>query len=294
MAVNLLHLEVKLKKVLITGSATGLGRVTAEALCNAGYHVLATMRDVSSRNASAAHSLQQVSEAAAGRIEILELDVTSADDIQKLASHVGDLYGLVNNAGLGALGLVESFSIEQARQVFDVNLFGPLMLTKALMPTLAKTDNAVVINISSAGGRLCFPFLGVYNASKYALEGLMESWNIETKALGVDLCLVEPGAYPSDLHDKRLLPKETEVLAKYGPLKDAPAQMVAGMEAAFQNLEEVPSPTEVADAVLALLALNSGDRPVRTVVGEVATQGIRELNAENEKAQKALLAAFGL
>lgn len=285
-----------MKNILITGSATGLGFETAKYLCRAGYNVFAAMRDPNTRNKDHADKLIDFASVNQGTISILELDVTNQkhiDDVTNSFREIG-VHCIVNNAGLGALGFVESFSFEQVKKVFEVNVFAPFNLAKSLLPLLSEQENSSVINISSAGGRLCFPFLGVYNASKYALEGLMESWNIETKALGVEMCLIEPGAYPTDLHNKRLLPQDLDVMEKYGELQNAPEAMVAGMASAFEDLSNAPDPSEISVVIKNLIEAPFGTRPVRTVVGDVATQGIAELNEENRKAQDDLMRFFGL
>ena len=285
-----------MKTIILTGASSGLGLNTAKYLCSKGNHVIATMRDIDARNSDMKDELLQYALTQNGQIEVLELDITCEQStttfIKKIVTKASNIDCLINNAGLGALGFIESFSLAQAKQVFDVNFFGVLSLTNAMLPVLRKNNESLIINISSAGGRLCFPFLGLYNASKYALEGLTETWKMELQHMGIDICLIEPGAYPSELHNNRLIPNKTEILNEYGDLKNAPIEMVNTMIEAFSTMEELPDSNEIAIKIEELIELSFGNRPVRSVVGEIATAGIRELNEETIIRQEQLINSF--
>jgi short-subunit dehydrogenase len=287
-----------MKTIVLTGTSSGFGYITAKFLCDKGYRVIATLRDITTRNLSVKKELEEFSKKSLGSIDIAPLDVTSEISIEQFVeyidSNIGQIDCLINNAGLGAMGFVESFSLGQAKQIFDVNLFGPLSLTKTLMPLFRRQKEGLVIFVSSACGRLCFPFLSIYNASKFALEGLVESWQIETKPLGIDMCLIEPGAYPSELHNKRLIPENKAVLDEYGTLKDAPDQMVSAILQAFSDPSATPNPQEVSEIIVKLIETSHGSRPLRSVVGVVGTDGIDELNQENAVRQSHLLSLFGM
>jgi short-subunit dehydrogenase len=285
-----------MKTVILTGASSGLGLNTAKYLCAKGYHVIATMRDVNNRNSNVKSELLQYALTQSGQLTVLELDLTceqsTANFVNSVRTEISKVDCLINNAGLGALGFIESFSLAQAKEVFDVNFFGVLSLTNAMLPILRKNNESLIINISSAGGRLCFPFLGLYNASKYALEGLTETWKMELQHMGIDICLIEPGAYPSELHNNRLIPNKTEILNEYGDLKNAPIEMVNTMIEAFSTMEELPDSNEIAIKIEELIELSFGNRPVRSVVGEIATAGIRELNEETIIRQEQLINSF--
>jgi NAD(P)-dependent dehydrogenase (short-subunit alcohol dehydrogenase family) len=287
-----------MKTIILTGASSGLGLNTAKYLCAKGYHVIATMRDIVDRNSNVKDELLEYAIAQNGQIDVLELDITCENSItafmEIVVTKTSNIYCLINNAGLGALGFIESFSLAQAKQVFDVNFFGILNLTNAILPVLRKSNDSLIINISSAGGRLCFPFLGLYNASKYALEGLSESWKMELAHMGIDICLIEPGAYPSELHNNRLIPSKTEIINDYGDLKDAPMEMVNAMVEAFSKMDELPDSDEIAIKIEELIELTFGDRPIRSVVGSIATDGIRELNKETIIRQEQLLNSFNI
>ena len=285
-----------MKTIILTGASSGLGLNTAKYLCAKGYHVIATMRDIAVRNSNVKDELLEYALTHNGQINVLELDITceqsTASFIKTVVTKTSNIYCLINNAGLGALGFIESFSLAQAKQVFDVNFFGILNLTNAILPILRKNNDSLIINISSAGGRLCFPFLGLYNASKYALEGLTETWKMELQHMGIDICLIEPGAYPSELHNNRLIPSKTEILNEYGDLKNAPMEMVNAMVEAFSKMDELPDSNEIAIKIEELIELTFGNRPIRSVVGNIATDGIRELNKETIIRQEQLLNSF--
>lgn len=287
-----------MKTIILTGASSGLGLNTAKYLCAKGYHVIATMRDIDSRNSIVKDELHQYALTQNGQINVLELDVTceksTANFIKTVMTKTSKIDCLINNAGLGALGFIESFSLAQAKQVFDVNFFGILSLTNAALPILRKNKESLIINISSAGGRLCFPFLGLYNASKFALEGLTETWKMELQHMGIDICLIEPGAYPSELHNNRLVPSKTEILDEYGDLKDAPMEMVNAMIEAFSKMDEIPDSNEIAIKAEELIELTFGLRPIRSVVGKIATDGIRELNKDTMIRQEQLLNSFNM
>lgn len=287
-----------MKTIILTGASSGLGLNTAKYLCAKGYHVIATMRDIDSRNSIVKDELHQYALTQNGHINVLELDVTceksTANFIKTVMTKTSKIDCLINNAGLGALGFIESFSLAQAKQVFDVNFFGILSLTNAVLPILRKNKESLIINISSAGGRLCFPFLGLYNASKFALEGLTETWKMELQHMGIDICLIEPGAYPSELHNNRLVPSKTEILDEYGDLKDAPMEMVNAMIEAFSKMDEIPDSNEIAIKAEELIELTFGLRPIRSVVGKIATDGIRELNKDTMIRQEQLLNSFNM
>lgn len=280
-----------METILVTGSASGFGKCIALYFAQKGAKVFATMRGLESRNRDAANELRAYSDEVQGQIIPLELDVTCQQSINKVAEYVSEegLDCLVNNAGVGALGLVEEFSLEAVRKVFEVNVFAPLQVSKAMLPILQLSDNPLIVNISSSGGRLCFPFLGVYGASKFALEGLTESWSQETQFLGVEQCLIEPGAFPTNLDDKRMR-TDVDMSARYGQLTKAPSLAVQRMAVALDTAP--PSLTEIPKAIEKLIKMPVGKRPVRTVVGDIMTHGIDDLNQLQQQMQDQLTGAF--
>ncbi len=285
-----------MKTILITGAASGLGQTTAVHLAQRGYRVFASMRDLHTRNQTSADFYRQLAQAQQLQLTPIELDICSESSIQaalqQIYQQVESLDVIIQNAGLGALGFIESFSEQQAQQVFEVNALGPLRLTNAVLPYLRRQSDSLIIYLSSAAGRLCFPFLGLYNASKFALEALVESYSYELAGFNIDLSLIEPGAYPSDLHNKRLQPENNDCLVHYGALQQAPDAMVAAMMH-LMGASDAPNPIEISQAIEALIQQPQGQRPLRQVVGKIATTSIAELNQFSSQCQQQLLGSMG-
>ena len=178
----------------ITGTSRGFGRVWAEAALRRGDKVVATARDPKSLGALVASHGKAVLP--------LALDVTDASAasaaIQRGRDEFGRLDVVVNNAGYGLFGMVEEVTPEQARAQMETNFFGALWVTKAALPILREQRSGHIIQVSSIGGVHAFPMLGLYHASKWALEGLSQSLAAEVEGFGIKVTLVEPGGFDTD------------------------------------------------------------------------------------------------
>lgn len=188
------------KTALITGASSGFGLLTAVVLAKRGWRVLATMRDLNRRE-----KLETAAREAAvpDRIEIHALDVTNADQIAAIADLVAErgepLHALVNNAGFAVPGFAEEVSDAELREQLDTNFFGSIAVTRALLPSMRRQGFGHVVMISSISGRLGYPGVSSYAASKFALEGWTESLRYEMAALGIQVVLVEPGSFETDI-----------------------------------------------------------------------------------------------
>ena len=173
------------KTVLITGASSGFGRDTAETLARAGHRVFASMRDLAGRNGTHVDALR------AKGIAVVELDVTDEASVERGVAQVlaqaKRLDVLINNAGIGSAGVSESFTTDQLRALFDVNVFGIQRTLRAALPAFRSQGAGLVVNIGSFLGRVTFPFFGLYGASKFALEALTDSYRYELSQLGVDV-----------------------------------------------------------------------------------------------------------
>ncbi len=176
-----------MKTVLITGASSGLGRATALLFARSGWNVVATMR-----TPAAGAEL-----AALERVLVTRLDVQDPASIeQAIAAGIARFGGidvLVNNAGFGLFGLFEATPREKIREQFEVNVFGVMEVTRAVLPHFRQRRSGVIVNVSSGAGVFGLPMLSLYNASKFALEGFAESLSYELASQGVAVKLVEPG-----------------------------------------------------------------------------------------------------
>jgi NAD(P)-dependent dehydrogenase (short-subunit alcohol dehydrogenase family) len=286
------------QKILVTGGGAGFGYLIAETLASAGHTVFATMRDPEGRNAAKARALA-ASTRGRGNLRILELDVAddaSAAAAVREAAEAGDgLDAVINNAGIGpGLGAYgETVGMDQFRQAFDVNVFGVQRVTRAALPYLRRRGRGLIVNISSTMGRIVLPYAAAYTATKFALEGLSESYRYELSGTGVEVSIVEPGGFPTDFFSSVEAPSGLDRLAGYGPLADEPAKLWSGIGASLKG-PDAPSPQAVADAVLALVEAAPGSRPLRVVVDPLhGGEAPRAVNQSAAAVQAGLLQAIG-
>lgn len=187
--------------VLITGTSTGIGQITTTVLAMRGWQVFATMRNLDKR-AELERSLDTAGVRA--RVDILQLDLNDAGSIEAAAAAIlartdGTLDAVVQNAGVSVAGAVEDVPVADMRRVMETNFFGPLQLTRALLPTFRKQRRGRIVLISSEAAFIGQPTNSIYCASKWALEGWAESIAYELEPFGIDVILVEPGPYRTEI-----------------------------------------------------------------------------------------------
>ncbi len=195
------------KTILITGATAGIGRHAALELVRRGHHVIAT-----GRRQGALDSLLE--EAAKirhdARLDVLRLDVTSEADVQRARVRVNELtHGrgvdvLVNNAGYGQMGPLETVSDADLRKQYETNVFGLMSVTRAFVPQMRERGEGRVINVGSIGGRVTFPLMGAYNSTKYAVESLSDALRNELAPFGVSVSIVEPGPIRTEFNDRAM------------------------------------------------------------------------------------------
>jgi len=188
------------KVAVVTGASSGIGLLTAVELARSGFRVVATMRNPSKRTrldeaAAVAHVNQN--------IDVIRLDVTEFDSHSAFIADVVNKYSrldvLVNNAGFSMAGFAEDCSFEELREQFETNFFGAVSMTKAVLPIMRRQGSGHIIQVSSIAGRCAHPVLSSYSGSKFALEGWSESLRIEMKPLGINVVLIEPGSFDTDI-----------------------------------------------------------------------------------------------
>lgn len=173
--------------VLITGCSSGIGRASAEAFLAEGWQVYATARNPA--------DIETLGERE--NCEIATLDVTDDGDVERVVDRIveeaGGIDCLVNNAGYAKLGPMEDVPVEELHKQFDVNVYGPHRLTRAVLPHMREEGDGTIVNVSSLVGRLTFMGGGAYSATKFALESMSDALRVEVENQGVDVVLIEPG-----------------------------------------------------------------------------------------------------
>jgi NAD(P)-dependent dehydrogenase (short-subunit alcohol dehydrogenase family) len=234
------------KVVLVTGASQGIGRATAERFAAAGWSVAATMR----RPGEAPHG------ATSDRIRTVALDVTDqqsvADAIVQVISAFGQIDALVNNAGYGLVGPFEVIDEAQVRRQFETNVFGLMAVTRAVLPHMRARRSGVIVNVSSMGGRVAFPFYSVYHATKWAVGGFSESLAYELRPYGIAVKIIEPGAIKTEFYGRS---EEQPAGIAESDYSDDFARIYRRMTRATRH---APGPELVAEAIFAAATDGSG------------------------------------
>lgn len=228
---------------VITGTSSGIGLHSAIALARAGYRVVATVRRPESRSAVGA-----AAERAQVAFDIRIMDVTSDDSVSRCVAEVvedyGSVHALINNAGAGHVGTLEQDSLAEIRAVCELNFFGVVRVSKALLPHL-RASGGRLITVTSVGGVVGQPFNDAYCAAKFAVEGLMESLAPVAGSFGVGVSVLEPGAVETEFVRNACVDVEAA-----GPYRDLLERYLATMAGVFATSQP---PQEVADVVLDIL-----------------------------------------
>ncbi|MCK4578721.1 MAG: SDR family NAD(P)-dependent oxidoreductase, partial [Candidatus Marinimicrobia bacterium] len=244
--------------ILITGASSGFGCLAAARLAAAGHTVYATMRDVNSQGPLMAEARKRNAQ-----LKILRLDVTDkrsiTDVINSIQEEHGQLHVLVNNAGFGMGGFFEDLEESEIREQFETNFFGAQEVTRQALPLMRQTAatgerRGRIINISSVQGRLAAPGLGAYASSKYALEGFSEGLSFELHPFGIDVVLIEPGAYATEIFTtkRRIGRRATSSESPYRPLAD---HMLALVDKRAATGRKVGDPEDVASLIEKVIGL---------------------------------------
>jgi NAD(P)-dependent dehydrogenase (short-subunit alcohol dehydrogenase family) len=243
--------------VVVTGASTGIGRVTALRLASVGFTVLAGVRKEEDGEAL---------RSANARVEPVRLDVTDAEQVAALAARVGSgpLAGLVNNAGIAIAGPLEGIPLDEIRRLYEVNVFGLIAVTQALLDPI-RAARGRIVNIGSIGGRVALPLLGPYAGSKHAMEGITDSLRRELRPWGIQVSIVRPGPVATEIWESGnataddLIERMPEAAVHYG------AAIESSRAWAAQRASEAVPPSAVAEVVAHAL---TADKPrTRYLVG---------------------------
>lgn len=281
----------KAQVVLITGTSSGFGRLIAETLGRKGFHIFATMRDTKTRNAAAARELEQLAQRESLNLHVLELDVTQDASVEhavnEVAAQCERIDVLVNNAGYGIMDLSETVTVAQAQRQLDVNFFGVLRMNRAVLPVMKRQGSGLLLHVSSGGGRLAIPGMGLYCASKFAMEALAETYRYELGSQGIDSVILEPGPYATPIADKLETGEDEQRRAGYGEMAQVPRKVLEGIRSSRANPQEIP------DKVLEIIETPAGQRQLRYRLGG-GGRGVERINALTDEIQAQLLEALGI
>ncbi|GAB3776524.1 SDR family oxidoreductase [Spirosoma horti] len=255
--------------VFITGASRGFGKLWAESFLKRGDKVAATARNVA--------ALDDLVAQYGNNILPVQLDVTNRDAVNKAVNEVAAQFGridiLINNAGYGLFGTVEETTEEQARAQMETNFFGLLWVTQAVLPVMRAQKSGHIIQVSSFLGLTTLPMLGLYNASKFAVEGLSETIASEVAHLGINVTLIEPNGYATEWAGNSAI-QTTADITDYTPVRDAFAE-------AGENPEGWGKPEATVAAILNVV--DSPKPPLRLLLGKVAYQGMNQVYTQRLK-----------
>lgn len=281
------------KTIFITGTSTGFGKLTAITLANAGHSVIAGMRNVSSKNAAAAQEL-----AALPNIEVIEIDITNDDSVKQAFEKVLTKYGkidvLVNNAAVSGFGLLEGYSLDQIRNMFEVNVYGVLRTYQAVLPSMRKERNGLIINITSGASGHTLPFMVPYLASKFVVESITEGAQEELSDYGIENVSIQPGVYPTEMNTGAkagVHADKADIIADYGDT--ATEKFNALGSAMFSKMAEYNmNPQTIADGILELVEMKKSTRPLRFPLDAIAQGTDKEFIKARAEIKAKWLAAY--
>lgn len=256
------------KTILITGSSSGIGKDAAKHFQAKGWNVVATMRSPEKEE-----ELNQLDNVLVNRLDVLDLaSIQSA--VQEGIDRFGKIDVLLNNAGYGAYGPLESFDRDNITRQFNVNVIGLLDVTRAVLPHFRANQDGVIINVSSIGGKMTFPMGTLYHGTKFAVEGLSEALHYEMEAIGVKVKIVEPGAIATDFGGRSFDLSNDESLTEYQPL-------FTKLMTAWQGMGGNASPASVVSEVI-WEAATDGTPQLRYTAGEDAAQYMAQRKAADD------------
>lgn len=248
------------KIIMITGASRGFGKLWAEAFLERGDQVAATARDV--------NVLNNLKEQYGDAFLPVQLDVNDRKAcfvaVAQVEQHFGRIDVLVNNAGFGLFGTIEETTEEQAKAQMETNFFGLLWMSQAILPVMRRQKSGHIIQLSSFIGLITMPMLGLYNASKFAVEGLSETLAQEVKEFGINITLVEPNGFSTDWSGASAF--QTEPMEEYQPVRDSFA-------ASGSNPDIWGKPEATVDPILRIV--DSDHPPLRLLLGKIAYPAVK-------------------
>lgn len=281
------------KTIFITGTSTGFGKLTAITLAGAGHSVIAGMRNTSGKNAAVAQELGKLP-----NIEVVDIDITIDESVKQAFQQVLTKYGkidvLINNAAVSGFGLLEAYSIDQIRNMFEVNFYGVVRTYQAVLPSMRAEKNGLIINITTGASGHTLPFMIPYIASKLVVESITEGMQDELSAFGIENVSIQPGVYPTEMTNGTkagLSADKSEIVDAYGD--DATRKFNALGAALFGKMAQFNmNPQTIADGILELVEMKKGTRPLRFPLDAIAEGTDKEFIESRAAIKAKWLAAY--
>jgi NAD(P)-dependent dehydrogenase (short-subunit alcohol dehydrogenase family) len=255
------------KRIFITGTSTGFGKLTAITLSKAGHTVIAGMRGTNGKNEGVAKEL-----AALPNIEVVEIDLTSDASVKNAFQQYPNIDVLINNAGVAGFGLLEAYTIDQIKNLFEINFYGVIRTYQAVLPGMRQAKNGLIINLTSGASGHTLPFMVPYLAAKFGVESITEGLQDELSEYGIENVSIQPGVYPTEMNTgvkTGFNADKADIIAEYGEKAtekfNAIGGALFGKMAAFKM-----DPQTIADGILELVNMEKGTRPLRFPLDAIA------------------------
>lgn len=281
------------KTIFITGTSSGFGKLTAITLANAGHSVIAGMRNTTGKNAAVANELSKLP-----NIEVVDIDIT--DDVsvkeafEKILIKYGKIDVLINNAAVSGFGLLEGYSIDQVRKMFEVNVYSVLRTYQAVLPSMRKEKNGLIINITTGASGHTLPFMIPYISSKLVVESFTEGLQDELADYGIENVSIQPGVYPTEMNNGSkagINADKQEIVDQYGTA--ATDKFNALGTALFGKMAQFDmNPQTIADGILELVNMKKGERPLRFPLDAIAQGTDKEFIEARASIKAKWLAAY--
>ena len=278
-------------KIVVTGATGGFGTEIIKALLKSKPHqIVGTSRKTSGKEIEALQAFAASEAVAGSSLRFVNLDYSSTESVNQGIAQATELLGgsidiVINNAGYGVSGILESATPEEYLQNLNVNVIGPHRVSRAVLPGFRKNQSGTIINISSVIGRQIIPFIGVYQSTKFALEAQSEALRLEVSQFGVQVLVVEPGAFATEFHANAIEGSDQSVIDAYGPLSELKKASSAKFQEALVSSGR-GDPKILGQAVVDLINTPVHERPFRTVVDPFT--GGEDAKAINELAEVTL------
>ena len=281
------------KIIFITGTSTGFGKLMAITLASNGFTVIAGMIGKNDKNKAVSEELSAID-----GVEVVEIDVANDKSVTDAFDYSLAKYGkidvLINNAAVNGYGVLEAYSLDRIRQMFEINFYGVLRTYQAVLPAMRKAKKGLIINITSGASGHTLPYMVPYLSSKIAVESLSEGFQEELRQFNIENVTIQPGVYPTEMADGSkpgIGADKEDIVAAYGEnaVKEFNAIGAAFMS---KSSEFKMDPQTIADGVLDLVLMPDGQRPLRFPLDAIAEGTDHEFINSRAEIKKRWLAKY--